>query len=150
MVHAIRNGLGRLALLLLLAALHDQGKSQIISGTISGTIVDPSDAAIVGASVALINEGNQATREAKSDQDGLFVFASVQPGTYTIRTSAPGFTTMERTGNVLRANSLLELGRLGLVVGLTRDSVTVMARGESVQTGSSENAAALSTKQIDT
>jgi len=54
MVHAIRIGLGRLALLLLLAALHDQGKSQIISGTISGTIVDPSDAAIVGASVVAI------------------------------------------------------------------------------------------------
>src|SRR5262245_4792456 len=126
------------------------GNSQILSGPISGTLVDPTDAAVVGASVALVNEGNQSSREAKSDQDGLFVFASVQPGSYSIRISASGFTTLERTGNILRANSLLELGRVALAVGLTRDSVTVTARGDSVQTGSSENAAVLSTRQIDT
>src|SRR5687768_10462029 len=127
--------------LLLLLVLAQQARTQIISGTISGTVVDPSGAAILGAPVTLINEGNQATREAKSDQDGLFGFASVQPGSYTIRISASGFSTLERTGNVLRANSFLELGRLPLAVGQTRDSVSVIAQGDPVQTGSSENAA---------
>ena len=148
--HGRRISVCRRLVLLLLVLSARQITAQIISGTISGSVVDPSDAAVPGAIVVLTNEGMQASRVAKSDQGGLFGFASVQPGTYTIRISAAGFSTLERTGNVLTANSLLDLGRLILGVGETRESVTVMARGDVVQTGSSENAAVLGTTQIDT
>ncbi|HUQ92680.1 MAG TPA: carboxypeptidase-like regulatory domain-containing protein [Bryobacteraceae bacterium] len=135
--------------LLLLLASTGPATAQIISGTISGTVVDATDAAVVGASVTLINKGTQAIRETKADQAGLFGFASVQPGMYTLRISAAGFTTLNSTDNVLRANSLLDLGRIALAVGQTTDSVTITSRGDLVQTGSSENAALLSSRQID-
>src|SRR4051794_2295743 len=82
---------------------------QVISGTLAGTVVDSSGAAIAGASVTLINEGTKAVREDKSDQTGRFLFTAIQPGTHTIRIAASGFRTVERTGNMLLANSTLQL-----------------------------------------
>src|SRR5438128_1062106 len=124
--------------------------AQVISGTISGAIIDPSNAAVVGASITLVNEGTTATRTAQSDQTGRFSFAAMQPGSYTIRISAPGFRTLERTGNVLVANSTLEMEPFALVVGETKESVSVSAQAIIVQTGSSESSALLSSSQIET
>src|ERR1700752_1769627 len=44
----------------LLLVIADPGVAQVVSGTISGIVVDSSDAAVQGASVTLVNEGTQA------------------------------------------------------------------------------------------
>src|SRR4051794_9372023 len=106
---------------------------QVISGTLAGTVVDPSGAAIADASITLLNEGTKTVREDKSDQAGRFVFTAVQPGAYTIRIAASGFRTVERTGNVLLANSTLQLGPISLTVGETKESITVSAQTSLVQ-----------------
>src|SRR4051794_30852926 len=124
--------------------------SQVISGTLAGTVVDSSGAAIAGASVTLINEGTKAVREDKSDGTGRFIFTAIQPGTHTIRIAASGFRTVERTGNVLLANSTLQLEPIALTVGETKESITVSAQTNLVQSGSSENSAHLSQAQLDT
>ena len=134
---------------LLLLAFAVPVQAQMISGTISGSIVDASGADIGGASVTLTNEGTGAAREIRTDHNGLFAFAAVQPGIYSIRISAAGFGTVERTGNVLTANSHLELGQLPLSVGQAQQSITVSAQTQLVQVGNSENAALISNKDLD-
>jgi hypothetical protein len=61
------------------------------TGLVSGTVFDPSGAAIVGASVELTNASTGAVLTQKSNQDGQFVFPSVQPGEYQLKVSANGF-----------------------------------------------------------
>lgn len=140
------------ALLGLTAMLVGGGRclGQVISGTIAGTVVDSSNGAMPGASVTIIHEGTRAVREDKTDAAGRFVFTAVQPGPYTVRISAQGFRTVESTGNVLTANSTLELEAVSLLVGETKESITITAQANLVQTGSSENSGVLSKNQLDT
>jgi hypothetical protein len=122
--------------------------AQVVSGTISGIVVDSSNASIRDASVVLTNEGTKATREVKTDASGRFVFTAVLPGTYSIRFTATGFSTVERTGNVLVANSTLDVGQVALQLGQTRETIQVTAQAELVQTGSSENSGVLTVDQL--
>src|SRR6185437_15470030 len=48
--------------------------------TISGTIVDQTGAAVAGAQVTLTREGQSATQETTSGEDGQFSFDNVAPG----------------------------------------------------------------------
>lgn len=80
---------------------------QQVAGTISGTVVDGSGAAVVGAHVRL-SEQNQATgEEAVSDGAGEFLFASITPGNFELTASADGFTTATFAGSLHSGESLI-------------------------------------------
>lgn len=62
------------------------------SALITGTVTDPSGAAVSGASVSLHQIAGAAIASTKSDQTGHFVLQGVAPGDYLIDASAPGLT----------------------------------------------------------
>jgi len=77
------------ALLLLLAGVCCT-MAQNITGTILGTITDPSGAAIADAAVEITHiETNQATRT-RSDGAGFYQTAYLRPGTYRVAVSSSG------------------------------------------------------------
>lgn len=123
---------------------------QITSGTISGTVTDPTAKAIPGAKVDIVDEGARNTRSATTDGNGSFRFPALNPGSYTIRVEAAGFQRLERTGNSLASGVQLALGDLQLTVGAVTETVSVVAQGAVVQTSSSESSALLTTRQLDT
>jgi hypothetical protein len=59
-------------------------------GSISGTVVDSSGAAVPGAHITLHLAGQSATEEATSGSDGQFSFASVAPGPFKLSIAATG------------------------------------------------------------
>src|SRR5437868_4161253 len=64
--------------------------AQAPGGTVHGTVLDPDDALIPGATVTLSSvSGKGQSTESKSD--GTYSFRGVAPGTYTISVTAPGF-----------------------------------------------------------
>lgn len=65
--------------------------AQLTRGFVSGTVSDPSDAVIVGAVVRIVNGSTNEEREAKTNQVGVYRFVALEPGSYTIEFSAPGF-----------------------------------------------------------
>src|SRR5689334_19801102 len=69
--------------------------AQTYQGALRGAVKD-SQGVIPGAEVTLINEDTNATRTAMSNEVGEYAFASVLPGTYTVRVILPGFKTEER------------------------------------------------------
>src|ERR1035441_7535839 len=71
--------------------------AQTVSGVITGTVKDPTEAVIVTASVTLTNEATGAVRDTKTNEVGLYTFNSVQPGTYTLRIAQDGFKAFLRT-----------------------------------------------------
>lgn len=77
-----------------------QGDAPQLSGSIAGTIIDPSGAPILGAVVKLTSEGQSSLTQAESDEDGRFVFLAVPPGGFQLTISAQGFRTQEFTGTV--------------------------------------------------
>jgi hypothetical protein len=60
---------------------------------LSGVVVDPTGAVIPSAELKLVNLATQPQRQAKSDAEGRYLFAQVQPGTYRIQGKAAGSAT---------------------------------------------------------
>src|SRR4051794_6895771 len=109
-----------------------------ITGAVSGTVMDTSGAVVPGATVKLTSETTKEFRETKSDNEGLFSFAAVPRGTYTLKPEHTGFRAAERTGITVSANEKVALGALTLELGSAAETVTVAAEAAHVATESSE------------
>ena len=57
---------------------------QTTTGTISGTITDPSGAVVAGATITVTNPATGAERSVTSNEQGAFDVPALQPGKYTI------------------------------------------------------------------
>ena len=60
------------------------------TGTILGTVMDPSGGAVPGAEVVIINANTGELRSYTTDSSGGYEVPELKPGTYTIRAKAPG------------------------------------------------------------
>ncbi len=70
---------------------------QTYQGGVRGTITD-AGGVIPSAAVEIIEEATGQIRVTSSNERGDYVFASVLPGTYTLRVSVPGYKVHQRTG----------------------------------------------------
>jgi Carboxypeptidase regulatory-like domain len=98
------------AIVVIVSCLVLKAGAQTSSGQISGKIVDPAGASIANAPVRLTNQLTGEVREAKTVSSGEFVFAGVQPGTFSISVSARGFKTFEEHDlrlSVQRPNAMI-------------------------------------------
>ncbi|MDE3110547.1 MAG: carboxypeptidase regulatory-like domain-containing protein, partial [Acidobacteriota bacterium] len=77
-----------LALLLIGAPL----LAQINFGRILGKVTDPSGAVVAGATVTVTNTGTNVARTLTTDSSGAWAAAALDPGTYSVRVTASGFT----------------------------------------------------------
>jgi hypothetical protein len=93
-------------------------------GSISGTLLDPSGAAISGAALKLVNTGLQTTYQVTSDKQGYYSFPNLPVGHYELTISADGFTTQRKTNLTVDTDSALRVDA-ALAIGGRSDSVTV-------------------------
>ena len=123
--------------------------AQTVAGTISGTVVDASDAVTANADVSLVSERTGETRRTVSSGSGDFLFAAIQPGVYTLTIDAQGFKQFRLVGITLTASQRLALGNLKLALGVTVESVTVTQQGEVISVESADTTGLISDKQMD-
>ena len=123
--------------------------AQTVSGVITGTVKDPTEAVIVTASVTLTNEATGAARDTKTNEVGLYTFNSVQPGTYTLRIAQDGFKAFLRTSIALTANERLPID-VKLELGASAETVRVESQGTTVNTVSSERSGVVTASQLET
>jgi hypothetical protein len=122
---------------------------QLITGSLSGTVIDSTGAAIVDARVVVTNEQTGDARTAASGESGDFGITALPPSTYRLRIEKQGFKTFERTGIVLSATQRLAVGNIAMDIGGTQETVTVSGEVGQVQSASSENSAQLSGTQVN-
>jgi len=95
------------------------------TGTVSGTVVDPSSAIVAGATVTLTNTSTSAARTATTNSQGQYIFAYVAPGTYSVTVAKTGFETtvvsnqVVQVGLQLTANATLQVGATSTTVEVT-------------------------------
>jgi hypothetical protein len=137
-------GLGVALLLLVCAGAHAQD-----TGYISGTVIDKSGAAVVGAQVTLANTAGSLKRTTTTNADGLYVIAALPGGSYNLTVSANGF--QKYTAQNVKLD-VAEKARVDvqLTVGTMTEEITVS--GESVaqvETQSSDLSNTIDGKQIN-
>ncbi len=139
----------QLALLALLAVFFPGAKLHAQTGLITGTVVDPSGAAIPGAHVQIINQATGATtRDATADASGTFRALNVPAATYRIKVSAPGMEELDRDGVVLDQDQSLGLGQLALTLGQATQTVTVNTQTPLIDTATSNNSQVIDQRQV--
>jgi hypothetical protein len=120
-----------------------------VSGTITGTAIDPSSLPVAGAGVTLTNSDTGVRLAEKTGANGEFIFTAVLPGRYSIIVEMRGFKKVEKRDLNLSAAGRLSAGDFTLQVGEVTESVTVDASGTPVQTTSEDRSGLLTSAQID-
>src|SRR5437016_2814469 len=79
------------------------------TGSISGTLKDPTGAVIAGATVQAINIAQGVHNKIESDANGSFIFSSLPVGHYDLQIEASGFKIEKRTGLAIDADTVLKI-----------------------------------------
>src|SRR5579875_306153 len=65
--------------------------AQVDTGSITGTVTDPTGAIIPGATVTLVNQGTGLKLTTVTNASGNYTFTPIRIGTYTVQASFKGF-----------------------------------------------------------
>lgn len=67
-------------------------RAQVSGGTISGTVLDPSGAAVDKAQIDAVDDASNKLTHTVTSSGGLFNLPNLDPGNYTVTVTVPGFT----------------------------------------------------------
>ena len=134
------NGLVRVvASLALLCALSAVPMvAQVVTGSLSGTVVDPSGAVVPGAALTLTSQATNAKQQATTSDTGAFRFTLLLVGPYDLEVSKAGFRKLKLTGAAVDANVEHALGTLQLEVGEASASIEVTAAPPLVESAQAQ------------
>src|SRR6202171_5965816 len=134
--------------LMLLAGLASFGQST--SGSITGTVMDSTGAAIADASVTITNRETNSTRTVNSNTVGIFVAPQLPPGRYDITVEKSGFKKLLKTDVILNAIEQINAGHFTLDIGAVTESVSVTAEVErtEIQSESGERSGLVTGTQL--
>ena len=117
-------------------------------GRISGTVTDPSGAAIPAAKVVITNTDTQATRVAITDEHGFYVAENLAIGPYSVTADHAGFKRAQQTASSVVADGRLTVD-LQLQIGDASQTVEVVASSEALNSVSAEVSQVIDKNQVD-
>jgi hypothetical protein len=108
-----------------LLAVTNLSFGQDVNASLSGTVTDPSGAAIPGAKMTLTNEATGFKANFISDAAGEYSFHNLTPGKYDMNVTANGFKTTDQKGIELAVSQAARID-VKLPLGKTDETVTVI------------------------
>jgi hypothetical protein len=100
---------------------------------ISGTVTDPSGAAITNAQVSMTETDTQATRTTVTDSSGSYTLPDLPVGPYRLEVKSAGFKDYVRSGLTLIVNNNVEVN-VAMQIGSASERVEVNAAASMVET----------------
>jgi Carboxypeptidase regulatory-like domain/TonB dependent receptor-like, beta-barrel/TonB-dependent Receptor Plug Domain len=125
-----------LAALMLGALLAGRVHAQVVGATLSGTVTDPSGAAIPGAKISIKNRATAETTVVTTDSAGFYSAPNLLPGSYDVTVTAPGFATQLESNLTLTVGQQQSLN-VALKVGQATQQVEVTGAAPTVELASS-------------
>jgi hypothetical protein len=114
----------RLFLFCTMAAVAVIGRAQTVTGSIRGTIVDQSGAAIAGAAVTAREVNTGVVSKTTTDKAGTYNFQSLHIGTYVVSGSKAGFSITKNSAFSLEIDQIAKID-MKLQVGEVTATVDV-------------------------
>lgn len=102
----------------------DLTQAQNDLSTVAGTILDPNGAVIAGAGITITSETTGKSLTTSSDNEGRFLLAGLESGTYNIKMKSTGFKNLRLTSVKLKSNEKLnvevamEVAVSGVTIGI--------------------------------
>ncbi len=130
----LRMAAATVALVLLLMA---GTASAQFNASLSGTVMDTTQAAIPGATATLTNPATQVAQTATSGSDGTYHFGELPPGSYTLTVSAKGFqqnaiSNVEVAAETPRSlNVTLQLGQETQTVSVNANTIPLLQTADA-------------------
>jgi len=109
--------------------------AQKVTGTIRGTVTDPSGAVVSGADVTVTDPANGDSRSVKSNGQGDYVFSDLPASTYDLTVKGTGFKEYVSHGVQLFVSSTATMN-VQMTMGGATEQVVVESNSVQVETSS--------------
>ena len=122
----------------LLASLTLLSQTTLSTGSITGTVADPTGAVVSNAKVLITNVATGQKTDLVSNAAGSFSSGPLSPGTYKVQISAKGFSTVSQqvvvqVGNTATVNASLIVGQESTIVEVQGAAIQVNTEQATVQ-----------------
>lgn len=121
--------------------------SQTTTGTLSGTVTDPTGAVVGGATVTARNTETGAELTATTNDSGVFIFPALQPGVYIVTVEGRGFKKAVAPDIKVTVGTEAKLS-LPLEIGEATATITVTDAQEVINTTSPSLTNVILTRQV--
>jgi len=118
---------------LVAVALLSTAHAQTETGTIRGSVTDPSGAVVPNATIRLIDIDRGINTEVVTGNGGFYTLASVRPGHYQMEVEKSGFKLVRLTGITVNVQDNLE-HNFKFALGSASETITVSADAAKVNT----------------
>ena len=105
--------------------------AQETTGSLQGTVKDPTGAAVPGANVSVATPTLVGVKTEQTDSKGNYHFSNLPPGAYVVTVDAKGFKTLKQSGLVIEVGHSPTLD-LSLAVGGAAESVDVTSQTPAI------------------
>ena len=133
--------------LLMVSMVSSTAWAQTFTGGVRGVVSD-SGGVVPGVTVTLINEGNGASRDAVSNEQGAYNFSAVPPGTYTVKAELTGFKTFENKGVRVATQQFVTMD-VKLDVGSLQETITVTGEAPLIDTSNASTGGVIDSRQLE-
>lgn len=123
--------------------------AQVPTGSIAGTVLDPTGLPVVQVEVVVINQGTRAEFRGRTSDLGAFRIPTLPAGMYTVRVSVDGFKTYVATDVKLDAGLEATLPPIRLELGDRTETVVVEAGAQLIQTSRSDVSDTITKRQFE-
>ena len=120
----------------------------ITTGTISGTISDPTGALLPGAQVVATRLDTKTQYKATTDARGSFSITNAGIGTYSIAVTSSGFSLLTLNNVLVDANKVTDLGSKQVAAGSASETVEVSSTSTLLETSEAQLTTTFNTQQL--
>src|SRR5712692_2027155 len=122
--------------------------AQVQNGQFTGTVTDPTGAAIANAKVTVTNPAIDLNLSTTTNSSGNYTVKEVPIGTYKLTVEAAGFKTVSNTGVQANAGTIAHVD-FKMLIGKASEVIEVTGEAAAVNTEDSKLATTVSSTQIN-
>jgi hypothetical protein len=118
------------------------------TATLSGKVLDQTGGRLPGVTVTLTNLATNQSRSVVSNEEGLYRFAGLSPGAYSLRAELQGFAAFNRSELTLNVGAALDQD-VTMRISAVEESVTVSGVAAIVESAKTDLSTVITREQIE-
>jgi len=122
--------------------------AQVLYGSLTGNVTDPSGAVVPTAKVEAVNAGTGVSRQTSTDERGAYLFNDIAPGIYKVTVTNRGFKTVVENDVLLNANEVRRVD-VALQIAQATETVEVSASSVILQTDKADVHAEVTSREVE-